>query len=397
MNLTDPLFWIALLQIIGVNIVLSGDNAVVIALAARSLPADQQKRAIAWGSGAAVVMRIVLTIVAVELLRLPYLKLAGAALLLWIAVQLLQPEESEDGHATVVSGLGAAIKTILLADLVMSLDNVIAVAAAAKGSVLLLIIGLAISIPLVVFASRILLVLMERFPVIITAGAALLGWVAGDMAVTDPIDKPWVDLHAAFLHWGAPLVCAVAVVVVGKWLAARKTAAYAAAAAAAATPVAAAAAAVAAATATVSPHLRRVLLPVDGSEHAANAVRRLLALQADLRAGDALKVHLLNVQRPLSGDVSRFISGQTIEDYHREHSEAALAPARALLDSAGVVHQDHQRVGEPGPTIAEVAKELGCDMIVMGARGLGTHTAALLGSVAQSVIEVSTAPVLVVR
>src|SRR6187402_1710641 len=158
MTFSDPAFWIALLQIIGVNIVLSGDNAVVIALAARSLPPKQQKQAVLWGSGAAVVMRIVLTIVAVELLRLPYLKLIGAALLLYIAVQLLLPEDDEGGHGATVSGMGAAIKTILLADLVMSLDNVIAVAAAAKGNTALLIIGLAISIPLVVFASRLLLV-----------------------------------------------------------------------------------------------------------------------------------------------------------------------------------------------------------------------------------------------
>src|SRR5262245_48192211 len=139
MSFNSPEFWIALMQIIGVNIVLSGDNAVVIALAARGLPAHQQKQAVAWGSGAAVVMRIVLTIVAVELLRLPYLKLVGAGLLLWIAVQLLQPEDEEGSHGAVVTGMAAAIKTILLADLVMSLDNVIAVAAAAKGNTFLLI------------------------------------------------------------------------------------------------------------------------------------------------------------------------------------------------------------------------------------------------------------------
>jgi YjbE family integral membrane protein len=392
MNFTDPTFWIALVQIIGVNIVLSGDNAVVIALAARGLPADQQKRAIAWGSAAAVVMRIVLTIVAVELLRLPYLKLVGAGLLLWIAVQLLMPEEGDGGHGATVSGLGAAIKTSLLADLVMSLDNVIAVAAAAKGDITLLIIGLAISIPLVVFASRVLLTLMGRFPVIITIGAGLLGWVAGDMAVTDPVDKPWVDLEAAFLHWGAPLACAIGVVVVGKWLAARKTVAYAARTAAEAAAVAPVAAA-----ALGSPHLQRVLLAVDGSEGAGHAVRRLLALRDDLRQGAALEVHLINVQRPLSGDVSRFVPGQTLEDYHHELGEKALAPARALLDGAGLAHRDHQRVGEPGPTIAELAREAGCDLIVMGTRGLGSHGAALLGSVAQSAVEHSSVPVLLVK
>ena len=255
MTYDSPDFWISLMQIIGVNIVLSGDNAVVIALAARGLPAHQQRRAVAWGSGAAVVMRIALTIVAVELLRLPYLKLIGAGLLLWIAVQLLLPEHEGDGHGAATSGMAAAIKTILLADLVMSLDNVIAVAAAAKGSTLLLVIGLAISIPLVVFASQLLLVLMGRFPVIITIGAALLGWVAGDMAVSDPIVKTWVDGQAAYLHWLAPLAGAIAVVLIGRWLAARKSAAGAAVAAGRPR----------AAVVATPAGLQRVLVAVDGT------------------------------------------------------------------------------------------------------------------------------------
>ena len=140
MSFASPEFWIALLQIIGVNIVLSGDNAVVIALAARGLPEKLQARAVAWGSSAAVAMRIGLTIVAVELLRMPYLKLVGAVLLLWIAVKLLLPEEEATGQGTASSSLGSAVRTILLADLVMSLDNVIAVAAAAKGNTVLLIV-----------------------------------------------------------------------------------------------------------------------------------------------------------------------------------------------------------------------------------------------------------------
>ncbi len=389
MTFTTPEFWIALMQIIGVNIVLSGDNAVVIALAARGLPPEQQKRAIAWGSGAAVVMRIGLTIVAVELLRLPYLKLVGAALLLWIAVQLLVPGHEEDGHGKTVTSLGAAIKTILLADLVMSLDNVIAVAAAAKGNTVLLVIGLAVSIPMVIFASRLLLTLMDKFPVIITLGAALLGWVAGDMAVTDPVDKPWVDANAAFLHWGLPLVCAIGVVVVGKWLAARKLAARNAARPAVAPPVVAAG--------HLAGQLRRVLLAVDGSEGAAIAVRHLLTLRGELREPGALDVHLVSVQRPVSGDVSRFVGGQTLDDYHRERSESAFVPARALLSAAGVEHQEHRRVGDPGASIADVAREQSCDLIVMGTRGLGTHTAALIGSVAQATIEHSSVPVLLVK
>ena len=227
-------FWIGLAKIIGVNIVLSGDNAVVIALAARALPPKQQKQAIFWGAGAAVVMRIVLTIFAVALLQMPWLKLVGAALLLWIGVKLLIPEEGgEDVDAS--DSLVAAIKTILIADLVMSLDNVIAVAAAAGGSYLLLILGLAISIPLVIFGATLLIKLMERWPVIITIGAALIGCVAGEMAVTDPAIDGWMREHFAFVD-NRPVLAAVSlelicgvlgaafVVALGMWLAKRKSA-----------------------------------------------------------------------------------------------------------------------------------------------------------------------------
>src|SRR5262252_7035231 len=186
-ELQSAAFWIGLWQIILVNIVLSGDNAVVIALAARSLPVHQQNKAILWGAGAAVVMRIILTIIALEMLKWPWLKLIGAVLLLWIAVKLLVPEDDEKADVASSSNLWTAIKTILIADLVMSLDNVIGVAAAAKGSISLLIIGLALSIPLVVFGATILMKLMQRFPVIIVIGAGLLGWVAGEMAATDPV------------------------------------------------------------------------------------------------------------------------------------------------------------------------------------------------------------------
>jgi YjbE family integral membrane protein len=222
MTLDSTEFWIALAQIIGINIVLSGDNAVVIALAARSLPPKQQKQAVLWGSGAAVVMRIVLTVVAVELLKLPWLKLVGAVLLFWIAVKLLLPESEGGGHGKASASMAAAVKTILIADLVMSLDNVIAVAAAAKGSLLLLIIGLAISIPLVIFGSTLLLGLMERFPIIITIGAALLGWVAGEMMISDPVVKGWIDANAAWLHYAGPAAGAAAVVLLGKLLARRR-------------------------------------------------------------------------------------------------------------------------------------------------------------------------------
>src|SRR3954466_14892711 len=198
-----PEFWIALSQIILINIVLSGDNAVVIALASRSLPPAQQTKGIVFGSVGAIVLRVILTFFAVYLLSLPYLKLIGAALLLWIGVGLLKGED-EDEDIEGNSGLMAAVKTIIIADLVMSLDNVIGVAAAAKGNVLLLVIGLVISIPLIIFGSTIILKLMTRFPVIITLGAGLLGWVAGEMALSDPAINVWAAQQHT-LHIVAPV------------------------------------------------------------------------------------------------------------------------------------------------------------------------------------------------
>jgi YjbE family integral membrane protein len=194
MDMTTAAFWTALGSIIFTNIILSGDNAVVIALAARSLPARQQKQAIFWGSAAAIVLRIMLTLVAVELLQQPYLKIVGGILLVYIGVQLLieEEEEIEEGTDNPPKGMLAAVRTILIADLVMSLDNVIAVAAAAKDSITLLVLGLAISIPLIIFGSTMLLKVMERFPVIITLGGALLGYLAGEMAATDPALTPLI-------------------------------------------------------------------------------------------------------------------------------------------------------------------------------------------------------------
>jgi YjbE family integral membrane protein len=234
--LASPEFWIGLAKIIGINIVLSGDNAVVIALAARSLPPKQQKMAIFWGAGAAVVLRIILTVFAVKLLALEWLKIIGSLLLFWIGVRLLIPEDG-DADIDASDNMMAAIRTILIADLVMSLDNVIGVAAAAGGNFTLLILGLLISIPLVVFGATLLVHLMERFPVIITIGAGLIGWVAGEMLVTDPALEGWLTAMGIRFVQGKPsigelslelIAGAIGVVIVvfwGLWLAKRQEAA----------------------------------------------------------------------------------------------------------------------------------------------------------------------------
>jgi len=234
-------FWQALGAIIWVNLLLSGDNAVVIALAARSLPPRQQKLAVFWGSAAAIILRVILTVFAVALLQLPWLKLVGGVLLLWIGVKLMVPEEGGEDIKT-SDNLLQAVKTILIADLVMSLDNVIAVAAAAEqgppqAKVTLLVIGLALSIPIVIFGSTLMLKVMDRFPVIITLGAALLGYIAGDIMATDPALKTWLaGLGAEYVNgkpklgaWSIAMVCgavgALFVFALGTLLAKRQEAA----------------------------------------------------------------------------------------------------------------------------------------------------------------------------
>ena len=233
MDLSSGALWGALGAIIVANILLSGDNAVVIAMAARSLPADQQKKAIFWGSAAAIVMRIVLTVVAVQLLQVPYLKLIGGVLLLWIGVQLLVDSDDE-GDVKAHGTMGAAVRTILIADLVMSVDNVLAVAGAAdrapeSARLILLIIGLGLSIPLIIVGSTLLMKIMERFPIIITMGAALLGFLAGEMFVSDPATAAWFHANMPESETMVGGICAVLVVAMGTWLQRRRRAGAAAA------------------------------------------------------------------------------------------------------------------------------------------------------------------------
>jgi YjbE family integral membrane protein len=221
MDFTSGAFWASLGSIVLANIVLSGDNAVVIALAARSLPARQQGQAIFFGSAAAIVLRITLTLLAVEMLRWPYLKVIGAVLLLYVGISLLSEDDGKKAGPKAPGSIGAAIRTILVADLVMSLDNVIAVAAAAGDSYVLLILGLAISIPLVIFGATLLLKLMERWPIIITIGAGLLGFVAGEMAWEDGAIAGFTKQFPEWIKYAVAGAGAVFVVGMGRILAHR--------------------------------------------------------------------------------------------------------------------------------------------------------------------------------
>ncbi len=210
---------VALLQIMLINVVLSGDNAVVIALACRRLTPRHQKIAFLWGSLGVVVLMVALTGVVSYLLSLPYLEMVGSAMLLWIGVKLLMgDDESEEGGVEQKSTLGAAIRTIIVADMIMSLDNVLAMAGAAHGHIWMLIVGLFITVPVILFGSALLMKLMERFPFLVMVGAALIGWVAGEMAISDPAIKEWIDANAAILHTISPILGAAFVIAAGKIL-----------------------------------------------------------------------------------------------------------------------------------------------------------------------------------
>ena len=223
--LSSAQFWVDVFKIIMIDLLLSGDNAVVIALACRNLPLDQRKKGILYGVAGAIVLRVLLTFFAVNLLSLPYLKLVGALLLIWIGIKLILPEQEEHGEGNIRADthLWGAVKTIIVADFVMSLDNVLGVAAAAHGNAWLLVFGLLVSIPLIAWSSQLVLKLIDRFPVIIYAGGALLGYVAGEMLVSEALFKPLLDAQH-LLHSLIPAACAALVLVLGKWLALRMAA-----------------------------------------------------------------------------------------------------------------------------------------------------------------------------
>jgi YjbE family integral membrane protein len=202
----QPQFYLAGLQIIWINILLSGDNAVVIALACRMLPPRQRTWGIILGAGAAVLLRIFFTLVVTQIMALPFLKLVGGVLLLWIAIKLIVPSDAHgEDSVEAADSLWRAVRIVAVADVVMSLDNVIAIAAAAKGNMVLITFGLAISIPMIVAGAALLMALLDRFPVLVWAGAALLGWIAGEIMIEDPAVVGWLGeavVHR-FVYWAA--------------------------------------------------------------------------------------------------------------------------------------------------------------------------------------------------
>lgn len=225
----ESLHWGVLFQIVMIDILLGGDNAVVIALACRKLESRQRIQGILWGTAGAIFLRVVLIFFALTLLGIPFLKLAGAVLLVWIGIKLLIPDDDHHGNVTASQSVWAAVKTILIADFVMSLDNVIAIAGAAQGTSAdhqmgYVIFGLLLSVPIIIWGSTLVLRLIDRFPLVITLGAALLGWIAGGMLVTDVIITDRFGETSSIVKYSAEIVGAILVVIVGKFFASRKVA-----------------------------------------------------------------------------------------------------------------------------------------------------------------------------
>ena len=390
-------FLSALLAIIVIDIVLAGDNAIVIALAARALPAQLQRRAILWGAVGAIGVRSLMTVFVVWLLNIPGLLLAGGAMLIWIAYRLLRPDSGEgQTHGPVATTFWAAMRTIVIADAVMGLDNVLAVAGAAHGSYVLVVTGLAISVPIVVWGSTLVLKVVERYPGVVYVGAGVLVWTAAKMITGEPLLMPWLQatpLLAGLAYLAIPLVLWVAFQKNHRQLESRIHARLAEFAVQRPQGASSAPARAPLVQPEGDPTMLKVLVPVDGSPNALRAVRNAIV---EYQRHHELELHLLNVQPHLSRHIGRFVSRQDRDCWHHDRAESAMASARTELQKAGVPHETHWVVGDRAAEICRAAKHLGVHHIVMGTARKNSLTRMLEDSVTNRVLEATPVPVEVV-
>lgn len=392
MDIFSLQFLSALAAIVVIDLMLAGDNAIVIALAARNVPAHLQKRAILWGTVGAIVVRSLMTLAVVWLLQIPGLLFAGGAVLVWIAYKLLLPDEpGEEAHGADASGtFWGAMRTIVIADAVMGLDNVLAVAGAAHGSYILVVLGLLISIPIVVWGSSWLLKWVDRYPAIVYFGSAVLAWTAVKMMVSEPLVKPAIE---ALQPTPVPLLYAL---VVGGVLWAgfvrnhRRLESRIHARLAYFAQRLEEARAVEETPTPKGTHMKKVLVPIGESSNSLYAVRHAVKLSIQ---DPEVRVHLLNVQMPLPRHISQFLGPRTRADYHRDRAEAALAPARAILANHSIAFEEHTKLGRKAESIVEEAKRLGCDHIVMSTARKNSLTRMLEDSTTNKVLELTEIPV----
>ena len=394
----------ALLAIIVIDLVLAGDNAIVIALAARSLPAQLQKRAIVWGAAGAIVVRSLMTVIVVWLLNIPGLLLAGGLLLLWIAYRLLVPEaESGQSHGAAPTTFWGAMRTIVIADAVMGLDNVLAVAGAAHGSYLLVVLGLVISVPIVVWGSTVVLKVVDRFPAVVYVGAGVLVWTAVKMVLGEPLLKPMLvaaPLSGLLLYLAIPIVLWAGFIRNHRRLESRIhhrldsfRSQLPPTAASAASDASVKAVPVLPQESEGDTAVLKVLIPVDGSSNSLRAVRHAID---EYRRHHELELHLFNVQPRLSRHISRFVGRREREAYMHDRADAALASAVALVVQAQVPYRTHWATGDRAEEICRIAARLGVHHLVMGTARKNSITRMLEDSVTHRVLETTPVPVEVV-
>lgn len=391
MDIFSLQFLSALGAIILIDLVLAGDNAIVIALAARSLPAQLQRKAIIWGTVGAIMVRSVMTVAVVWLLKIPGLLLVGGALLVWIAVKLLKPgqEGGDNAHAGATSFWGA-MQTIVIADAVMGLDNVLAVAGAAHGNFLLVVLGLLISIPIVVWGSTLILKWVERFPAIMYLGASVLAWTAVKMMLGEPMIKPYVEPLQSY-SWIVYVAVIGAVIAIGRHLnstSERKHTMHAITLDAA--PVSAPAEAITG-PGNRSERQVNILLPVNAQPESRIAAE---SLAKSLVGMDGIHVHLLHVTPFIHKHIGRFLGGEAKRKFVADRAASSVDPARRLLEHAGVRTTVHVSSAlDIAAEVLEVAERERCARIVMGATRKSTLVRTLTNSVTGRVLAGARVPV----
>ncbi|MGE5522080.1 MAG: YjbE family putative metal transport protein [Rhodospirillaceae bacterium] len=391
MELFSPEFFSALFAIVIIDLVLAGDNAIVIALAARNLPERLRFKAIAWGTVGAIAVRTAMTLIVVSLLKIPGLLLAGGAMLVWIAYKLLVDDSGEGHEVEAAQSFAGAMKTIVVADALMGLDNVLAVAGAAHGSFMLVVAGLLISVPIVIWGSQLILKFVERYPVIVYIGSGVLAWTAVKMMTSEPLVRDYLE--------ALPFVTVLAyLVIIGGVLGAGFLRKHAA--------VRERVAAHVVISKSESPQYeenmdqvprgpskRKVLVPVDGSPNALNAVRHVIARYA---TDPGLEVHVLHVRASLPERVAKWLRRDQSASGQRESAEKALVAARGLLDEARVPYALHLEHGDAAQAISRAAHRLHVDHIAIGTARSFSLTRVVQDGLTSRVLQAAHVPVEVV-
>jgi YjbE family integral membrane protein len=388
LELFSPEFFSALLAIVVIDLVLAGDNAIVIAMAARNLPAHLQKKAIVWGAVGAIAVRSAMTLVVVYLLKIPGLMLIGGLLLVWIAYKLLTPAKDEDGgHNNASTSFWGAMKTIVIADAVMGLDNVLAVAGASHGSYILVVLGLLISIPIVIWGSTQILKLVERYPSITYIGAGVLAWTAAKMMISEPMVKEMQLFQNPAFGYAVQALVIFGVLFGGfmkSRLALEETIA----------------------PAVVDPEvsdkqsynvgekvMNKVLIPVDDSSNALMALKHAVNMYGNDRQ---THFHICNVQPTLYTHIRKFLSKQTINEWQAERAQTAAKSASEFLEKAGANFSFTYVTGDKGEALRDEAQRLECNRIVIGTAKKNTLSRLFENSTTAKLLEISDIPVEVV-